>query len=180
MKSITLTSLLRHPLARKYIERSGLAHAVHVTEFAYAFAIEEHVCVDLATKAALLHDIGHYNWYRDDAWDYDAYKMNDIHAIKGSSRAHEILIELGEDRQNAKEIAIAILLHTDSYLPEGQLNLSPLQSIVKRADEADEELGGKHHEAYMSFEEAETRIAHLDDQVITIKEDPKRFEQQYA
>lgn len=180
MKSVTLTSLLKHPLARKYIERSGLAHAVHVTEFAYAFAEAENVCVSLATKAALLHDIGHYNWYRDDAWDYDAYKMNDIHAIKGSSRAHEILIELGEDRQNAKEIAIAILLHTDSYLPEGQLNLSPLQSIVKRADETDEECDGKHHEAYMSFKEAQTRIRKLDEKITGIKEDPKRLTQHYA
>ncbi len=56
-----------------------------------------------------------------------------------------MLIRLGEHPQHAKEIALAILLHTDSYLPEGELKRKPLQTIVKLADEADEEPGGKHH-----------------------------------
>lgn len=165
VRKVLLTSILEHPAARKYIERSGLAHAVQVTEYAYQFARETGVSTDLATKAALLHDVGHYTWYRDGNWDYEAYRMNDIHAIKGASRAHKLLIELGEDRENAKQIAIAILLHTDSYLPTGNLELSPLQQVVKQADEADEEVGGKHHERWMSFAEAKRRIRKLDQKI---------------
>ena len=52
---------------------------------------------------------------------------NDIHAIKGAERAHKLLIRLGEDPQYAKEIALAILLHTDSYLPESSIKKTSLQ-----------------------------------------------------
>lgn len=68
----------------------------------------------------------------DGEWDYEKYKQNDIHAIKGAERAHKLLIRLGEDRKAAKEIALAILLHTDSYLPEGDLDKNKLQEIVKK------------------------------------------------
>lgn len=87
---------------------------------------------DLAAKAALLHDIGHYEWYTDGKWDYEKYKRNDIHAIKGAERAHKLLIRLGEEPKAAKEIALAILLHTDSYLPEGELDKTHCSRLSKK------------------------------------------------
>lgn len=165
IRKVTLEQLFIHPVVEKHLNRSGVAHAVKVAEYAYDLAVARDVNPDEATKAALLHDIGHYTWYKDGAWDYDLYRENDIHAIKGASRAHEILIELGEDRQNAKEITIAILLHTDSYLPPGILELTALQSVVKLADEADEESGGKHHYQQLDTEAALKRIRELDGKV---------------
>lgn len=165
MERVTLKEIFLHPIAQKYLKRSGIAHAVAAAEYAYIFARRFNVNVDHAAKAALLHDIGHYTWYRDGEWDYDLYKENDIHAIKGASRAHKLLISLGEDRQAAKEIAIAILLHTDSYLPAGSLELKPLQRVVAMADEADEEQGGNHHYKRIDFEEALERIRALDAQI---------------
>ncbi len=165
MKRVTLEEVFLHPHAQKYLKRSGIAHAVAVAEYAYIFAKRFNVNVDLATKAALLHDIGHYTWYRDGEWDYELYQANDIHAIKGASRAHELLISLGEDAQAAKEIAIAILLHTDSYLPNGDLKLKPLQQVVALADEADEEAGGNHHYKQIDIPEALERIRAIDAQI---------------
>ncbi|TQS76513.1 HD domain-containing protein [Ornithinibacillus gellani] len=162
MRYVTLEEIFDHPIAQKYLNRSGMAHAIAVAEYAFDFAVEKGVSVDLATKAALLHDVGHYTWYRDGEWDYDLYKENDIHAIKGASRAHKLLIRLGEDRHQAKEIAVAILLHTDSYLPQGELMLKPLQEVVAQADEVDEEYGGGHHYRKISSNEARIRIQKLD------------------
>ncbi|GAB3046082.1 HD domain-containing protein [Virgibacillus ainsalahensis] len=165
MKRVTLEQIFTHPITQKYLKRSGVAHAIAVAEYAYIFARKFEVNPDSAVKAALLHDVGHYTWYRDGEWDYELYKENDIHAIKGASRAHKLLIRIGEDRQTAKEIAVAILLHTDSYLPEGELKLKPLQQVVTLADEADEETGGNHH--YKSIEDhvAIERIRALDIQI---------------
>lgn len=73
-----------------------------------------------------------------------------------------MLIRLGEHPQHAKEIALAILLHTDSYLPEGELKRKPLQTIVKLADEADEEPGGKHHYRQIDDKLALKKIQQLD------------------
>ena len=101
--------------------------------------------VDSAAKAGFLHDIGHYTWYKNGKWDYDLYRQNDIHAIKGAERAHKLLIRLGENPVKAKEIALAILFHTDSYFPGGEILRTPLQAIIKQADEKDEEPGGSHH-----------------------------------
>src|SRR5690625_2258173 len=141
------------------------------------FAKKYQVNPDHATKAALLHDIGHYTWYRDGEWDYDLYKENDIHAIKGASRAHKLLIRIGEERHIAKEIAIAILLHTDSYLPQGHLELQPLQQVVTLADEKDEETGGKHHYRQIEQYDALERIRALDIK-IDQKENPQNNHQQ--
>ncbi|MGJ9459504.1 HD domain-containing protein [Oceanobacillus sp. CF4.6] len=165
MRKVTLEQVFTHPVTQKYLKRSGIAHAIAVAEYAYIFSGRFDVNPDHATKAALLHDIGHYTWYRDGEWDYELYKENDIHAIKGASRAHKLLIRIGEDRQAAKEIAVAILLHTDSYLPKGELKLKPLQQVVSLADEADEENGGNHH--YKQIEEyvALERIKALDKQI---------------
>nr|WP_241680217.1 HD domain-containing protein [Metabacillus mangrovi] len=151
-----------HPIAQKYLKRSGMAHAVSVAYHAYRLSLQEGVDSDRAAKAALLHDIGHYEWYTDGEWDYEEYKKNDIHAIKGAERAHKLLIRLGEDRAAAKEIALAILLHTDSYLPDGQLTKNSLQMVVKRADELDEEPGGAHHYRTISLEKARQKIQELD------------------
>ncbi|MBY7142213.1 HD domain-containing protein [Virgibacillus sp. NKC19-3] len=165
MRHVTLEQIFTHPITQKYLGRSGVAHAIAVAEYAYIFAKRFDINTDDATKAALLHDVGHYTWYRDGEWDYDLYKENDIHAIKGASRAHKLLIRIGEDRHKAKEIAVAILLHTDSYLPEGELKLKPLQQIVALADEADEENGGNHHYKVIDDQVALERIRALDIQI---------------
>lgn len=165
MRTVTLTDVFTHPIAQKYLKRSGLAHAIATAYYAYHLALRYGVNPDLATKAALLHDIGHYTWYKNGQWDYEQYKQNDIHAIKGAERAHKLLIRLGEHPQNAKEIALAILLHTDSYLPEGELKRNPLQAIVKWADEADEEPGGRHHYRTISDDLALKKIRQLDELV---------------
>ncbi|MFC2947888.1 HD domain-containing protein [Virgibacillus sediminis] len=165
MRNVTLEQIFIHPITQKYLKRSGIAHAIAVAEYAYMFAKRYDVNPDYAAKAALLHDIGHYTWYRNGEWDYELYKENDIHAIKGASRAHKLLIRIGEDRQTAKEIAVAILLHTDSYLPEGELKLKPLQEVVAMADEADEESGGNHHYKSIDAESALERIRALDSRI---------------
>ncbi|MBU5467591.1 HD domain-containing protein [Virgibacillus sp. MSJ-26] len=177
MRKVNLEDIFLHPITQKYLARSGIAHAITVAEYAFLLAHEYGVNPDQAAKAGLLHDIGHYTWYRDGKWDYDLYKENDIHAIKGASRAHKLLIRIGEERHIAKEIAIAILLHTDSYLPQGHLELQPLQQVVTLADEKDEETGGNHHyrqiEQYVALE----RIRALDIK-IDQKENPQNNHQQ--
>ncbi|TWI53305.1 HD domain-containing protein [Halalkalibacter nanhaiisediminis] len=165
MRHVKLLQLFDHPITQKYVKRSGMAHAVACAYHAYRLAKKHGVDPDRATKAAFLHDIGHYTWYRDGQWDYDLYKENDIHAIKGAERAHKLLIRLGEHPRTAKEISLAILLHTDSYLPEGQLNLNPLQYVVALADEADEEPGGEHHYRTLSAERARKMLEALDKKV---------------
>ncbi|MGX4668196.1 HD domain-containing protein [Cerasibacillus sp. JNUCC 74] len=165
MRKVTLETVFLHPITQRYLKRSGMAHAIAVAENAFKLAKEYNVNPDHAAKAALLHDVGHYTWYRDGKWDYDLYKKNDIHAIKGASRAHKLLIRMGEDPEAAKEIAIAILLHTDSYLPKGDLKLLPLQQVVHLADETDEEVGGKHHYKVIRDDEALDRIRFLDQQI---------------
>ncbi|WP_257349148.1 HD domain-containing protein [Pseudalkalibacillus decolorationis] len=165
MRKLLLYDIFHNPQTQKYLKRSGVAHAIAASYHALTLARKYNVNPDLATKAALLHDIGHYTWYRNGEWDYDLYKANDIHAIKGAERAHKILIELDEDRESAKAIALAILLHTDSYLPEGALQLDPLQQVVKLADEADEEPGGMHHYRTISNERACLMIKKLDEKV---------------
>lgn len=165
MRNVTLEEIFRHPITQRHLERSGIAHAIAVAEYAFQLADEYGVEQDHAAKAGLLHDIGHYTWYRNGEWDYELYKENDIHAIKGASRAHKLLIRIGEDRQIAKEIAVAILLHTDSYLPEGQLQLQPLQQVVHLADEKDEEVGGNHHYKTVESHIALERIKILDQKI---------------
>lgn len=165
MRHVTMEEIFIHPITQKYLGRSGMAHAIAVAEYAFLLADEYDVNHDHAAKAALLHDVGHYTWYRDGEWDYDLYKENDIHAIKGASRAHKLLIRIGEDRHVAKEIAVAILLHTDSYLPEGHLELQPLQQVVTLADERDEETGGNHHYKTIEPHVALERIRALDTKI---------------
>ncbi|PSL50918.1 uncharacterized protein B0H94_102195 [Salsuginibacillus halophilus] len=159
---VTLPKLFEHPVTQKYVKRAGLAHAVAVAYHAFYLAKERNVDVDTAAKAAFLHDSGHYMWYRNGEWDYELYKANDIHAIKGAERAHKLLIRLGEDRQKAKEVAVAILLHTDSYLPGQSVDRTPLQTVVAEADELDEEPGGAHHYRKMSDEQAKKKLKELD------------------
>ncbi|MDG5789140.1 HD domain-containing protein [Evansella sp. AB-P1] len=162
MERVTLLRIYGHPIAQKYVKRSGLAHAISTANIAFDYAIERKINPDLAVKAAFLHDIGHFNWYKNGSWDYHTYRENDIHAIKGAERAHKLLIRLGEEPVHAKKIALAILLHTDSYLPDGKLKLEPLQEIVALADEADEEPGGNHHYKPISEKEAIEKIKELD------------------
>lgn len=162
MREVTLKQIYKHHIAQKYLKRSGIVHAIACAYHAFKLAKERHVSSDLATKAALLHDIGHYTWYRNGKWDYQMYKQNDIHAIKGAERAHKLLIRLGENPVYAKEISLAILFHTDSYIKDGYINRTPLQKIIKQADEIDEEPGGQHHYRTMSDEKARQSIERLD------------------
>ncbi|MCY7493737.1 HD domain-containing protein [Bacillus safensis] len=166
MRKVTLMDVYTHPVAQKYLNRSGKAHAIACAYHAFKLAVQAGINPDLAVKAALLHDIGHYEWYTAGGeWDYETYRRNDIHAIKGAERAHKLLIRLGEEPKAAKDIALAILLHTDSYLPEGDLHKDTLQQIVKKADEIDEEPGGHHHYRQIDESLAMKKITELDQKV---------------
>lgn len=165
VREVTLETLYKHPIVQKYVGRSGMAHAISVAEKAFDIACKHKVNPDLAAKAGFLHDIGHYEWYQNGKWDYDLYRENDIHAIKGAARAHKLLVRCGENLQDAKAIALAVLLHTDSYLPEGELQLTPLQQVVALADEADEEPGGNHHYHQIEYENGLRRIQLLDTKI---------------
>lgn len=165
MRDVTLLSILEHHITQKYVKRSGMAHAIAVAYHAFKLSKEYNVNADLATKAAFLHDIGHYTWYRNGKWDYDLYLKNDIHAIKGAERSHKLLIRLGEHPEKAKKIALAILLHTDSYLPDGKLLLDPLQKVVSLADKMDEEPSGGHHYRQINDEKAKRLIIILDEKI---------------
>ncbi|WP_226578135.1 HD domain-containing protein [Halobacillus litoralis] len=166
MKRVTLVDVFKHRITQKYLQRSGIHHAVTVAGYAFEMAKEHGVDPDLASKSALLHDMGHYEWYCDGKWDYEEYRKHDIHAIKGAERAHKLLIRLGEDRLVAKEVALAVLLHTDSYLPFGlEDKRTPLQHVVTRADEKDEQPGGLHHYKKMDKTEAVQILHELDKKI---------------
>src|SRR3954469_11300936 len=165
MRDVSLTDIFNHRIAQKYVKRSGLVHAISVAHYAFQYARENNVDVDSAAKAGFLHDIGHYTWYKNGKWDYDLYKQNDIHAIKGAERAHKLLIRLGENPIKAKEIALAILFHTDSYFPGGEIVRTPLQAIIKLADEKDEEPGGSHHYRKMDQNRLYRLLERLDQKI---------------
>ncbi|WP_017473547.1 HD domain-containing protein [Amphibacillus jilinensis] len=165
MRAVTLEQLFHHHIVQKYVKRSGMAHAIDVAECAVDIAVKSCVNPDHAAKAGFLHDIGHYQWYQNGTWDFDQYKENDIHAIKGAERAHKLLIRQGEQRKDAKAIALAVLLHTDSYLPEGFLKLTPLQQVVVQADTKVEEAGGAHHYRKITDQLALQRITKLDQRI---------------
>lgn len=163
MRDVTLLNIFEHHIAQKFLNRSGLAHAIAVSYHAFHLAVEQNLDPDIASKAGLLHDIGHYTWYKNGKWDYELYRQNDIHAIKGAERAHKLLIRLGENPIKAKTIALAILFHTDSFLPSNDIVRTPLQHIVKLADEKDEEAGGLHHYRKIEFDRAKRSIIRLDE-----------------
>jgi uncharacterized protein len=162
MRDVMLLDIYEHHIAQKYLNRSGLVHAIAVAYHAFHLAKEQRVDVDHAAKAGLLHDIGHFTWYQNGKWDYESYKQNDIHAIKGAERAHKLLIRLGENPVHAKTISLAILFHTDSFLPSNDITRTPLQQIVKWSDEKDEEKDGLHHYRKIAPERARQSIIRLD------------------
>jgi uncharacterized protein len=165
MRHVTLEQAFNHHIAQRYLSRSGVVHAIAVAYHAFHLAVERDLDVDVATKAGLLHDMGHYMWYKNGKWDYEMYREYDIHAIKGANRAHKLLIRLGENPIIAKEIALAILFHTDSFIPNGDVVRTPIQEIIKLADEKDEESGGNHHYRTTSPDHALLSIARLDELV---------------
>ncbi|MCA0983693.1 HD domain-containing protein [Halobacillus yeomjeoni] len=172
MQRVTLVDVFKHRITQKYLQRSGIHHAVTVAGHAFDLALKAEVDPDLATKAALLHDMGHYEWYRDGKWDYEEYRKHDIHAIKGAERAHKLLIRLGEDRLVAKEVSLAVLLHTDSYLPfELEGKRTKLQEVVRKADEIDEQPLGMHHYKKMDKSVAIQLLNELDQKVEVILDD---------
>jgi uncharacterized protein len=162
VRDVTLLDIFEHHIAQKYLKRSGMAHAIAVAYHAFQLAKEHNVDVDIAAKAGFLHDIGHFTWYKNGKWDYELYRMNDIHPIKGAERAHKLLIRLGENPVQAKATSLAILFHTDSFLPSNDIVRTPLQKVVKWADEKDEEEGGKHHYRKIDQERAKQSIIRLD------------------
>ena len=103
MRDVTLLDIFEHRIAQKYLNRSGLAHAIAVAYHAFNLAKEQGEDVDAAAKAGLLHDMGHFTWYRNGKWDYDLYRKNDIHAIKGAERAHKLLIRLGRESSEGED-----------------------------------------------------------------------------
>lgn len=165
MRDVNLLNIFEHHITQKFLNRSGLAHAIAVSYHAFNLAKEHHLDVDVAAKSGLLHDMGHYTWYKNGKWDYDLYKQNDIHPIKGAERAHKLLIRLGENPFKAKMIALAILFHTDSFLPSNDIVRTPLQQIVKWADEKDEEEGGMHHYRMIEYERAKQSLIRLDEKI---------------
>ena len=165
MRDVKIADIFQHHIAQKYITRSGLVHAIAVSYHAFELAKMQNEDVDVAAKAGFLHDIGHYTWYKDGRWDYQLYQQNDIHAIKGAERAHKLLIRCGENPLKAKEIALAILFHTDSFLPGGEVIRTPMQSIIKLADEMDEEPGGLHHYRQIGPNRAIKSLEKLDNKI---------------
>ena len=72
------------------------------------------------------------------------------------------MIRLGENPVQAKATSLAILFHTDSFLPSNDIVRTPLQQVVKWADEKDEEEGGNHHYRKIDAERAKQSIIRLD------------------
>lgn len=165
MRDVTLLDIFDHHITQKYVKRSGFAHAIAVAYHAFHLAKQYNEDIDIATKAGFLHDIGHFTWYRNGKWDYELYRQNDIHPIKGAERAHKLLIRLGENPILAKATALAILFHTDSFLPSNDIERTMLQKIVKWADEKDEEEGGAHHYRTISEDRARESIIRLDQMI---------------
>ncbi|AGB40668.1 putative domain HDIG-containing protein,VCBS repeat-containing protein [Halobacteroides halobius DSM 5150] len=159
---VTLETLLTDSVAKKHLPKAGYAHAVATAENAFELAIEENVCVDLASKAGLLHDIGHTSWEHQGKWDYESYREFDIHTIKGAERAHELLTLKGEDLGKARDIALAILFHSDSSSVSQNVKLTLLQRLISDADDMDKQEGGEHHRVKIDYTEALQRIRRLD------------------
>ncbi|ACL69532.1 HD domain-containing protein [Halothermothrix orenii] len=162
MYKVTLESLLTDSIALKHLPNAGFRHAVQTAENAFKLAIERGICPDLATKAGLLHDIGHTNWEEHGEWDYESYNYFDIHPIKGAERAHELLTLKGEHLGKAREIALAILFHSGSSPITRNIELTPLQRLIMEADDLDAREGGKHHNLEISFEKALEKVKNLD------------------
>lgn len=162
MEYVTLETLLTDSIARKHLPKAGYYHAVASAETAFELAMERGVCVDLATKSGLLHDIGHTNWEHQGEWDYESYNEFDIHTIKGAERAHELLILKGEGLGKARCMALAILFHSSSSPVNDNVELTPLQKLVSDADDLGKEEDGAHHNIEIEFSEAVQRIRRLD------------------
>ncbi|ASN05580.1 HD domain-containing protein [Virgibacillus necropolis] len=165
MREVTLKDIYEHPITQKYVRRSGMGHAISVSYHAFHLAEEFNVNPDRAAKAGFLHDIGHYEWYRDGKWDYQLYRDFDIHPIKGAERAHKLLVRLGEDKQAAKEISHAILFHTESAIPDGNFELKSLQKVVHLADEKDKQPGDSHHYRNIDRQKEVELIEKLDQKI---------------
>lgn len=52
MRNVTLMDVFTHPIAQKYLQRSGVAHAIACAFHAYRLAVKAGVSPDLAAKAA--------------------------------------------------------------------------------------------------------------------------------
>ncbi|WP_102028116.1 HD domain-containing protein [Salirhabdus sp. Marseille-P4669] len=165
MRKVSLQDIYEHPITQKYVRRSGMAHAISVAYHAFHLAKEYEVNPDWAAKAGFLHDIGHYEWYTGGEWDYDQYREYDIHPIKGAERAHKLLIRLGEDKLAAKEISHAILFHTESALPKGNVELNAMQKVVHLADEKDKQPGDEHHYRNIDQEKERFLVKRLDEKI---------------
>ncbi|HLO12286.1 MAG TPA: phosphohydrolase, partial [Pseudoneobacillus sp.] len=53
MRDVTLLNIFNHHIAQKYLNRSGLAHAIAVAYHAFHLAKEHQQDVDIAVKAGL-------------------------------------------------------------------------------------------------------------------------------
>jgi uncharacterized protein len=167
MRRVTLEELLMDSVCRKHLPKAGIDHSIRVAEIAFDMAVEHGVDTDLATKAGLLHDIGHGNFFNElGDWDYEAYSRGDIHPVKGAERAHELLVLKGEDMERAREVMEAILYHSGStsIRPDGRKR-TMLQAIIAAADDRDEQPDGRHHVRQIDWGQALERIRALDRRV---------------
>jgi uncharacterized protein len=159
---VTLETLLEDSVAKKHLPKAGYDHAITTAENAYEFACQRDICAELATKAGLLHDIGHTSWKEQGEWDEESYREFDIHTIKGAERAHELLILKGDGLGKARDICLAILFHSSSSPVSQNVELTGLQQLVFDADEEGKEDYGAHHEEEVEFSEALQRVRRLD------------------
>ena len=60
MRDVTLVDIFSHHIARKYVNRSGIVHAIAVANHAFNLAEDLGIDTDSAAKAGFLHDIGHF------------------------------------------------------------------------------------------------------------------------
>ncbi|SJZ65029.1 HD domain-containing protein [Selenihalanaerobacter shriftii] len=171
---VTLETLITDSVARKHLPKGGLRHAVITAEHAFQLGEERNLCVDVATKAGLLHDIGHTSWENQGEWDYESYNYFDIHTIKGAERAHELLIFKGEDLGKSRDISLAILFHSASSPISENVTLTPMQKLVFDADDMDHEKDEERHNLEIDFTEALERVRRLDILVYKMLKDCKR------
>ncbi|MGM0470688.1 MAG: HD domain-containing protein [Bacillota bacterium] len=159
---VTLETLITDSVAKKHLPQGGLRHAVVTAENAFELANQRNLCPDIATKAGLLHDIGHTSWERQGEWDYESYNNYDIHTIKGAERAHELLVLKEEDPSKARKIALAILFHSASSPISDGVELTPVQQLVFDADDMDHLKDKERHTLEIDFAEALERVRRLD------------------
>jgi uncharacterized protein len=161
-RRVNLVSIFTDSVVLKHLPKAGFRHSVETAKQGFTLAMKKDCCIDMTVKACLLHDVGHTIWRVNGKWDYDSYKYYDIHPIKGAERAHELLTLKGENLCKARQIALAILFHSDSSFINTGIKRNKLQQIVAEADNLDSCSCGQHHNNELPYEELLEEIRSLD------------------